>query len=433
MHLWQKSDWPHWHCDLQALSELLATAHRKQSRLLGKMESLSFKLRDEARLRIITEEALRTSEIEGEHLDFATVRSSVAQRLGIDIGALAPTDRAVDGLVAMIIDATSHHEKPLTEQRLLGWHAALFPTGYSRLLSKLAYADEVPGVSGAQTRSVPEVHEDASTGTTQQFAAEVEFRKKSSGMTKIRTGQWRDDATGPMQVVSGPLGREHIHYEVPPAPTLKKEMELFLTWLEHEKNLDPILMAARAHLWFVSIHPFDDGNGRIGRALSDMLLARSDKAACPFYSLSAQIQRERKDYYLSLEYAQHGTMDDTEWLRWFLGCLERAIDQAEETLATILMKARFWNHWSGTSLNKRQILLINRLLDGFHGKLTSSKWGTIAKCSPDTALRDIQELLTLGILEKEAAGGRSTSYIIPERNWNDSPQRLLPDEEQAAL
>ena len=371
MYLWQKSDWPHWHCDRQALSELLATVHRKQSRLLGKMESLGFKLRNEAHLRIITEEALRTSEIEGEHLDFATVRSSVAQRLGIDIGALAPTDRSVDGLVAMIIDATSHHEKPLMEQRLLGWHAALFPTGYS-------------------------------------------------GMTKICTGKWRNDSSGPMQVVSGPLGHERIHYEAPPAPTLKKEMELFLIWLEHEKNLDPILMAARAHLWFVTIHPFDDGNGRIGRALSDMLLARSDKAACRFYSLSAQIQRERKNYYLSLEYAQHGTMDDTEWLRWFLGCLERAIDQAEETLATILMKARFWNHWSGTSLNKRQILLINRLLDGFHGKLTSSKWGTIVKCSHDTALRDIQELLTLGILEKEAAGGRSTSYIIPERNLNNS-------------
>ena len=362
MYIWQKKEWPQWQCDLQSLAQPLASVHKKQSRLLGKMESLGFKLRDEAQLRVLTKEVICTSEIEGEHLNPETVRSSVARRLGIDIGALAPTDRFVDGIVEMIVDATSHHEKKLTQARLFGWHAALFPTCYS-------------------------------------------------GMTKINSGSWRDDAAGPMQVVSGALGRERVHYEAPRASRLNQEMKRFLTWFEKKPlELDSILMAGRAHLWFETLHPFDDGNGRIGRALSDMLLARSDKAACRFYSLSAQIQRERKEYYQMLEYAQNSSLNDTEWLRWFLGCLERAIDHAEETLSTILAKAQFWNHWSGTSLNKRQIQLINQLLDGFEGKLTSSKWAKIAKCSPDTALRDIQELLTHGILEKEAAGGRSTSY-----------------------
>lgn len=364
MYIWQKKEWPQWQCDLQSLAQPLWIVHKKQSRLLGKMDALGFKLREEAHLRILTKEVICTSEIEGEHLNPNTVRSSVARRLGIEIGALAPSDRLVDGVVDMIIDATSHYEKKLTKERLFGWHAALFPTGYS-------------------------------------------------GMTKIKIGSWRDDATGPMQVVSGALGRERVHYEAPPASKLNQEMKIFLTWFEKQSaKLDSILMAGHAHLWFETLHPFGDGNGRIGRALSDMLLARAEKAPCCFYSLSAQIQRERKEYYRMLEYAQHNSLNDTEWLRWFLGCLERAVDHAEETLATILVKARFWNHWSGTALNKRQIQLINQLLDGFEGKLTSSKWAKITKCSPDTGLRDIQELLTHGILEKEAAGGRSTSYQI---------------------
>lgn len=369
MYIWERSNWPHWHDNLQELSKPLAEVQRKQSRLLGRMDALGFILRDEAHLRMLTEEVLRTSEIEGEYLNRETVHSSIAQRLGIDIGALTPSDRSVDGVVDMTLDATMHYKKKLTKERLFGWHAALFPTGYA-------------------------------------------------GSAKISIGAWRDDALGPMQVVSGAIGRESVHYEAPPAAILEKEMAQFLTWFANENSLDPLLKAGRAHLWFVTIHPFDDGNGRIARALSDMLLAQSDQTIYRFYSLSAQIQKERKDYYLSLEQASKGTLNDTMWLRWFLGCLERALDSAEKTLAKIFTKSQFWIHWGGTPLNKRQIQMINRLLDGFKGKLTSSKWAKLTKCSSDTALRDIQELLAYGILIKEAAGGRSTSYGIPALLYN---------------
>lgn len=362
-YIWQQTDWPQWRFDLARLSPLLARVHQSQGRLLGRMQHLGISLRDQATLRVLTEDVLKTCEIEGEQLNPASVRSSIARRLGVDIGALAPADRHVDGVVDMVLDATQNHPTRLSAQRLFSWHAALFPTGYS-------------------------------------------------GLAKIRVGAWRDDAQGPMQVVSGPVGRQRIHYEAPPAHRLRAEMADFLRWFNAEQPSDPLLKAGLAHLWFVTLHPFDDGNGRIARAVGDMALARAEQSAQRFYSLSAQIQRECKDYYDMLERTQKGTLDVTDWLAWFLACLLRAIEGADATLATVLAKAHFWQRWAGTPMNERQIKLLNLLLDGFEGKLTSSKWAAIAKCSPDTALRDISDLLEHGVLVKSEAGGRSTSYEI---------------------
>ncbi len=362
-YIWQHTDWPHWRFDAPALATSLADVHRAQGRLLGRMEGLGFELRDQATLRILTEDVLKTSEIEGERLNPDAVRSSIARRLGVDIGALAPADRHVDGVVEMVLDATTQFAKPLTQERLFAWHAALFPTGYS-------------------------------------------------GLSLIRTGKWRDDATGAMQVVSGPIGRQKVHYEAPPAHSLGAEMLKFLLWFNALQDTDPILKAGLAHLWFVTIHPFDDGNGRIARAVGDMALVRSEQSPQRFYSLSAQIQRERKDYYDLLESTQKGTLNVTDWLSWFLACLLRAIDGAEATLSAVMVKADFWKRWAGTPLNERQIKLINRLLDGFDGKLTSSKWAVIAKCSPDTALRDANDLIARGLMRKSESGGRSTSYEL---------------------
>ncbi|MCR4304598.1 MAG: Fic family protein [Gallionella sp.] len=362
-YIWQQSDWPHWHYDLQRLSGLLAQVHHTQGHLLGRMHGLGLGLRDQATLQVLTDDVLKTSEIEGEHLNPDTVRSSIARRLGVDVGALAPADRHVDGVVDMVLDATGHFDQPLTAKRLFGWQAALFPTGYS-------------------------------------------------GMAAIQTGGWRNDASGPMQVVSGPVGRQKVHYEAPPARLLKAEMSEFLLWFNTYQEPDPMVKAGLAHLWFVTIHPFDDGNGRIARAIGDMALARTEQSAQRFYSLSAQIQRERKNYYDMLERTQKGTLDVTDWLEWFLGCLLRAMQGTEATLSAVLTKARFWQRWAGAPLNERQVKLINRLLDGFEGKLTSSKWAAIAKCSPDTALRDITDLIGSGVLMKSDAGGRSTSYEL---------------------
>jgi Fic family protein len=327
------------------------------------MHDLGLGLRDQANLQVLTEDVLKTSEIEGEQLNPDTVRSSIARRLGVEVGALAPPDRHVDGVVDMILDATGHFDQPLTKERLFGWHAALFPTGYS-------------------------------------------------GLTRIHTGSWRNDASGSMQVVSGPIGRQKVHFEAPPAHRLDAEMSEFLLWFNVSQESDPIVKAGLAHLWFVTIHPFDDGNGRIARAVGDMALARAEQSTQRFYSLSAQIQRERKDYYDMLERMQKGTLDVTDWLEWFLGCLVRAIQGAEDALSTVLTKARFWQRWASMPFNDRQIKLLNRLLDGFEGKLTSSKWAAIAKCSPDSALRDITDLLDRGVLMKSNAGGRSTSYEL---------------------
>lgn len=372
-YIWQQDDWPHWSYDLKHLAPLLAQCHQAQGHLLGRMHDLGLELRDEATLRVLTDDVLKTSEIEGEKLNHDSVRSSIARRLGVDIGALAPTDRHVDGVVDMVLDATQHHDLPLTAERLFAWHAAMFPTGYS-------------------------------------------------GLSKIRAGAWRDDAQGPMQVVSGSIHRQKVHYEAPPAARLDAEMSDFLLWFSVDQQDDPVIKAGLAHLWFVTIHPFEDGNGRIARAVCDMALARTECSVQRYYSLSAQIQRERKDYYDWLEETQKGALGVTGWLEWFMGCLLRAIEGAQETLAAVLVKASFWKCWAGTPMNERQIKLLNKLLDGFDGKLTSSKWAAIGKCSQDTALRDITDLLERGVLMKSEASGRSTSYELASPVIGDRPR-----------
>ena len=362
-YIWQAGDWPQWRYDLTVLAELLADVSRAQGLLTGRLLDIGLVLRNQASLAVLTEDVVKTSEIEGELLNIESVRSSIARRLGVEIGALAPVDRHVEGVVEMVLDATLRFDAPLTSERLFGWHAALFPTGYSSL-------------------------------------------------TRIAVGAWRNDANGPMQVVSGPIHHQRVHYQAPPAEFLPPEVERFLAWANDNTPEPALIKAGLAHLWFVTLHPFDDGNGRIARAVGDLLLARADGSPQRFYSLSAQIQRERKDYYDILERTQKGTLEVSEWLAWFLGALHRAVDSAHHSLDAVLLKARFWQQWAGTPLNNRQVKLLNRLLDGFEGKLTSSKWGSIAKCSPDTALRDINELITLGILNKSPGGGRSTAYAL---------------------
>lgn len=362
-YIWQASDWPAWRYDLAALAEPLARVAHAQGLLLGRLADVGLALRDQASLAALTNDVVKTSEIEGEKLDVDSVRSSIARRLGVDIGALAPVDRHVEGVVEMVLDATTHCDVAMTRERLFGWHAALFPTGFS-------------------------------------------------GLSRIRVGAWRDDASGPMQVVSGPIERRRVHFEAPPAERLEADITLFLEWLNGASAEPPLLKAGLAHLWFVTLHPFDDGNGRIARALGDLCMARADRSPQRFYSLSAQIQRERKDYYAILERTQKGSMDVTAWLAWFLETLHRAVQQAHSTLDGVLSSARLWQRWSTVPMNERQIKLLKRLLDGFEGKLSSSKWAAIAKCSPDTALRDINELVARGVLRKSPAGGRSTSYEI---------------------
>jgi Fic family protein len=365
MYIHELNDWPRFHWSTEKIAQPLASVSRKQGRLIGHMEALGFKLQQEAVLQTLTSDVLKSSEIEGEKLDAAQVRSSIARRLGMDIGALKPADRNIEGVVEMMLDATGNYKQPLTAERLFGWHAALFPTG-------------------------------------------------RSGMRKIRTGAWRDDSEGPMQVVSGPLGREHVHYEAPRADLLDREMTSFLDWFEGEKKIDPLLRAGLAHLWFVTIHPFDDGNGRIARAIADMALARSEDSPRRFYSMSAQIQKEHKAYYDILERTQKDTMDITPWMEWFLDCLGRALDGAQETLGTVFAKARFWDRIKDVKLNDRQRLVINRLLDGFEGKLTTSKYAALAKCSQDTAYRDILVLIEHRVLAQNLEGGRSTSYSLAQ-------------------
>jgi len=356
-------NWPDFFWDHKKLSGLLASVRHRQGRLIGRMEALGFPLQAEAALQTLTLDVLKSSEIEGEILDRDQVRSSIARRLGLDIGALAPADRHVDGIVDMMLDATQNYAQPLSAERLFGWHAALFPTGYS-------------------------------------------------GMHKIIIGQWRDDSSGPVQVVSGAFGKERIHFEAPAANRLKKETDMFLKWLNGKDGTDAVLKAGVAHLWFVTLHPFEDGNGRIARAIADMALARSEQSPQRFYSMSAQIRQERKAYYDMLEKTQKGDLDITPWLEWFLNCLDRAISSTEETLGSVLQKARFWQSHKDVPFNDRQRLMLNKVLDGFEGKLTSSKWAKIAKCSQDTALRDILDLMERGILIKDAGGGRSTSYSL---------------------
>lgn len=365
MYIWDLPEWPKFSWDQNALSGPLAEVRHRQGLLLGRMRALGFRLREEAVLLTLTEDVVKTSEIEGERLDAELVRSSIARRLGMDAGGLAPPDRDVEGIVELMLDATRNYDAKLTAERLFGWHAALFPTG-------------------------------------------------RSGMKRIRVGAWRDDREGPMQVVSGPYGRQRVHFEAPPAPRLDAEMARFLDWFDGPPRTDPVLAAAKAHLWFVTVHPFDDGNGRIARAIADMALARSEHNPQRFYSMSAQIRRERDDYYKLLEHTQSGELDVSDWMAWFLGCLGRAIGGAEDALAGVLRKARFWEAQSGKSFNDRQTTILNRLLDGFEGKLTSSKWAKLAKCSQDTANRDIRDLLDRKVLVKNSGGGRSTSYSLVE-------------------
>jgi Fic family protein len=362
-YIHELADWPVFEWNQEILAQQLAAVRLRQGRLIGRMQGLGFPQQEEAVLATLTEDVRKSSEIEGAILDKDQVRSSIARRLGMDAGALPHADRDVEGVVEMMLDATQRFKDKLTSERLFGWHAALFPTG-------------------------------------------------RSGMKKIVVGAWRDGSAGPMQVVSGPAGRERVHYEAPEAGKLDPEMKLFLEWFNADEKIDPLIKAALAHLWFVTIHPFDDGNGRIARAIADMSLAHSENSPQRFYSMSAQIRIERNAYYDMLESTQKGELDVTPWLEWFLGCLDRAFDGAETILAAVLEKAEFWKKYAAVKINDRQRDILNRMLDGFDGKLTSSKWALIEKCSPDTALRDIQDLLDLGILAKDEGGGRSTSYSL---------------------
>jgi len=363
IYIYQKKNWPDFIWDFGAVLPLLSSVRHKQGRLKGYMEGLGFALRSEATLQTLTQDVLKSSEIEGELLNQEQVRSSIARKLGMDIAGLVPADRNVDGVVEMMLDATKNYAMRLDSERLFGWHAALFPAG-------------------------------------------------RSGAHKIAVGKWRDNEKGPMQVVSGAMGKEKVHFEAPEADVLKKEMKLFLQWFNSKNDPDPVLKSAIAHLWFVTIHPFDDGNGRIARAIADMQLARADGDHQRFYSMSAQIRLDRTAYYNILEKTQKGNLDITGWLLWYLNCLDRALNVTDQNLQVVMRKTKFWDQHVQTFINERQRLMINKLFDGFTGKLNSSKWAKITKCSPDTALRDITDLIEKNILEKEEAGGRSTSYVL---------------------
>jgi Fic family protein len=364
IYIYQLPHWPRFTWKHETIISLLTEIRNQQGRLLGRMEAMGFSLQAEANLQTLTLDILKSFEIEGEMLDALQVRSSIARRLGMDIAGLVPADRHVDGIVEMMLDATQHYKTDLTDDRLFGWHAALFPTG-------------------------------------------------RSGMFKIKVGNWRDNPINdPMQVVSGAMGKEKVHFQAPDADRLEDEMLHFIGWFNEDKNLDPVLKAAVAHFWFITLHPFDDGNGRIARAISDMQLSRADNSSARFYSMSAQIRKERKEYYDILETTQKGTMDITLWLNWFLECLGRSFEASQETLAIVFKKAKFYERNATTQLNLRQQKIISKLLDGFDGKLNSSKWAVITKTSQDTALRDIQDLINKNILKKENSGGRSTSYDL---------------------
>ncbi|MBI2070137.1 MAG: Fic family protein [Elusimicrobia bacterium] len=362
-YIHQLLDWPKFHWKQEIIATPLAGVRHRQGRLLGRMDGLGFPQQNETVLQALTLDVIKSSEIEGEVLNTEQVRSSIARRLGMDIAGLTPADRRVDGVVEMTLEATQNYDEPLTKERLFGWHQALFPLG-------------VPGAS------------------------------------KIKIGAWRDDAKGPMQVISGAIGHERVHYEAPAARKLDSEVTAFLDWANRTGDVDPVLKAAQAHLWFVTVHPFDDGNGRIARAIADWALARSENSPQRFYSMSAQIRRQRKEYYDILENTQKGTLDVTEWMLWFLNCLDRAIAGTESSLASVFKKDQFWKTHAATALNERQRLMLNKLLDGFEGKMTSSKWAALTKCSHDTAQRDIVDLINQGILVKDKAGGRSTSYSL---------------------
>ena len=362
-YIHERRDWPEFRWNRQHLDQSLAAIRYRQGRLLGRMEAQGLLVRKDAVLATLTQDVIKSSEIEGEHLDLPQVRSSIARRLGMDAAGLKHPDRLVEGVVDMMLDATQRYQVELTPGRLFGWHASLFPEG-------------------------------------------------RSGVSAITTGRWRTDESGPMQAVSGPIGRSKVHFEAPSADRLKAEMDRFIDWFKSEQALDPVIKAAVAHLWFVTVHPFDDGNGRIARAISDLQLARSEGTSQRFYSMSAQIRLERRDYYDVLEQTQKGDLDITAWVQWFLGCLDRAFIGAEAILSGVLRKSEFWKLFAAQSFNDRQRKVVNLLIDGFEGKLTSSKWAALTKTSQDTAGRDISDLLKRGILSRNAEGGRSTSYFL---------------------
>lgn len=363
-YIHQQKKWPNFEWNQADLTEKLGLVRHLQGRLIGKMGGLGFALQEEAALLSLTEEVVKSSKIEGENLNHEQVRSSVAKKLGLKVGGLVPVPRHVDGIVEVMVDATQNYLQPLTQKRIFGWQAALFPTG-------------------------------------------------RSGMMKIKVGDWRDDSSGPMQVVSGAFGKERVHFEAPSADRIALEMKQFLKWLNAKTpECDLVLRAAISHLYFVTIHPFEDGNGRIARAIADMVLARSESSPLRFYSMSAQISAERNSYYNILETTQKNTLDITDWLHWFLDCLGRSIQGSEKALSIVLFKANFWEKHQGENINERQKNIINRLLDGFEGNLTSSKWAKLGKCSQDTASRDIHDLITRKILKKNPGGGRSTSYSL---------------------
>lgn len=359
----ETAEWPQFTWDADALADLLAAVRHRQGRFLGRMEGLGFELQSEASLETLTGDVVKTSAIEGEVLNPDQVRSSIARRLGLDVGGYVPASRDVEGIVEVMLDATQHYNQPLSAERLFGWHAALFPTG-------------------------------------------------RSGLRRITVGTWRTAEAGPMQVVSGPVGRERVHFEAPAAERLDAEMARFTEWFNAPLRGDPVVKAALAHFWFVTIHPFEDGNGRIARAIADMALARADGTGKRFYSMSSQIEAERRDYYDSLEAQQRGTVDVTDWLSWFLGCFDRALGGAEHLLGAVLFKSKLWDVMNRHPVNDRQRAVLNRLLDGFEGHLTSSKYAKLAKCSGDTALRDMRELIDRGIIRQNPGGGRSTSYRL---------------------
>ncbi len=367
IYIYQQTGWPEFKWDNKTILLPLSNVRHLQGKLLGKMETLGFNLRNEAVLETLTAEVIKTSEIEGQILDLDQVRSSIARQLGIRVSGLVPSDRNVDGVVEMMLDATQNYKKRLSTDRLFVWHSALFPSG-------------------------------------------------RSGMYRVIAGNWRDDSTGPMQVVSGALGKEKVHFEAPPAGEIRKEMKSFISWFNKESDQDLIIKSAISHLWFITIHPFEDGNGRIARALSELLLTRSDGTPQRFYSMSSQIRAERKEYYNILEKTQKGILDITQWLLWYLKCLGHALNESDNILSKVLFKHKFWIKYSSGALNSRQVLIINKLLDNFTGQLTTSKWAKIAKCSQDTALRDIQDLINRNILQKSPSGGRSTNYDLVTLN-----------------
>lgn len=360
MFIHQREKWPDFNWNREKLFAKLGDVRHRQGKILGQMQAFGFKIQEEAMLQALTLDVVKSSEIEGKLLSEEQVRSSIARRLGIEVAGTVTTERDVEGVVEMMLDATQRYDQPLSQDRIFGWHAALFPTG-------------------------------------------------RSGMYKIKVADWRD---GPMEVVSGAMERETVHFTAPAAEKVPAEMDGFLHWLNDRQELDPVIKAAIAHLWFVTIHPFDDGNGRIARAIADMQLARADKSRQRFYSMSAQILKERKGYYEILESTQRGELDITPWLEWFLDCLYHSMAETEQTISRILERARFLENHSGQEFNLRQQKMLQVLLDNFFGKLNVSKWATITKTSTDTALRDIRDLVKKGVLEQEESGGRSTSYRL---------------------